>query len=133
MNSPATATTQNLVDPSMVTFLISTLLIIVSLVVILYLVRKFNSGQSGSSRYMRVVDSMPLGRSAAVYLLKLKEEYVFLAVTQNSAEVIERITDPDQVKDIDVDQGGSHFSKILFSKVGKNFLKGQIDRIDRIE
>ncbi len=114
------------------TFFISTVLIIVALLVILYFVKKFNVHRM-QSRYIRVLDSLPLGRNTVVYLVKLKDEYVFIACTPSSTDVIGRLSDPEDIKDLEVQETGSKFSRILFSKLGKNFLKGQIDRIDELK
>jgi|UniRef100_A0A7V3RFL3 flagellar biogenesis protein FliO len=117
-------------NSSMITFFISTILIIGVLLFVLYLVRKFGVRQN-KSKYMKIVDSMPLGKNVIVYLLKLKNEYVFLACTPSSTQIIAKIDDPEEIKDLDVDES-TNFSKVLFSKIGKNFLKSQIDRVDRM-
>ena len=113
-------------------FFISTIIIIAVLLVVLYLVKKFGVHRM-RSRYIRVLDSLPLGKNTVVYLVKLKDEYVFIACTPTSTDVIGKLTDPEVIKDLEVDDIGSKFSKILFSKLGKNFLKGQIDRIDDLK
>ncbi len=117
-------------NSSMITFLISTILIIGVLLFVLYLVRKFGFHQS-KSKYMKIIDSMPLGKNTVVYLLKLKEGYVFVACTPSSTEILAKIDDPEEIKDIEVDES-ANFSKVLFSKIGKNFLKSQIDRVERM-
>lgn len=115
---------------SMVTFLISTILIIGVLIFLLYIVRKFSIRQS-RSKYIKVIDSMPLGKSTVIYLLKLKDKYVFLACTPSSTEIIGKIESEEDIKEIEISESES-FSKIFFSKIGKNFLKNQIDRLDRM-
>lgn len=122
--------TVSVFNSSMLTFLISTVLIVVILIFLLYAVRKFGIHQS-KSKYIKVIDSMPLGRNVTVYLLKLNNEYIFISCTPSSTEVIGKIDDPEDIKEIEIDESVG-FSKILFSKIGKNFLKSQIDRVERM-
>jgi len=113
-------------------FLISTVLIIIALLVILYFVKKFGVRHM-QSKYIRVLDSLSLGKSTVLYLVKLKDEYVFIACTPSSTDIIGRLEDPEDIKDLEIQETDSKFSKILFSKLGKNFLKSQIDRINELK
>ncbi len=126
----ATQTTVSVFNSSMITFLFSTILIIAFLLLMLYIVRKIGNRQS-RSKYIKVIDSMSLGRNTTIYLLKLNNKYVFLACTPSSTEIIGQIEDEEDIKEIEISESQS-FSKIFFSKMGKNFLKGQIDRLDRM-
>lgn len=129
---PATATAGIYKGFPNLTFFVSTVLIVIVLLVILYFVKKFGVRHM-QSKYIRVLDSLSLGKSTVVYLVKLKDEYVFIACTPSSTDIIGKLDDPEDIKDLEIQETDSKFSKILFSKLGKNFLKGQIDRINELK
>ncbi len=117
---------------SSVAFFISTFIIIGVLLAILYFIKKFGVRRA-KSKYMRLIDALPLGKSTVIYLVELKNRYFFVACTPSSTKVITELDDEDDVKDIEIGENGEKFSKVLFSSLGKRFLKDQIDRIDELK
>ena len=85
------------------------------------------------SKYMKVLDALPLGKSTVLYLVKLKSRYFFLSCTPSNTRLLMELKDEDDVKDVEMGESEEGFSRILFSKLGKRFLKDQIDRIDDLK
>ncbi len=128
----ATPTSEAFLGTSSLSFFISTVIIICVLLVVLYLVKKFGVKHM-KSKYMKIVDALPLGKSTVVYLIQLKNKYLFVACTPSDTKVLSELSNPEEIKDIEIDEGGMQFSKVLFSKLGKKFLKDQINRIDGLK
>ncbi len=128
----ATPTAGASLGTSNLSFFISTVIIIGILLVVLYLVKKFGVKHM-KSKYMKIIDALPLGKSTIVYLIQLKSRYLFIACTPSDTKVLSELDDPEEIKEIEIDESGAQFSKVLFSKLGKRFLKDQIDRIDELK
>ncbi len=128
----ASATPTTSFFSSSVAFFVSTFIIIGALLVVLYLVKKFGVRRA-KSKYMRLVDALPLGKSTVIYLVELKGRYFFIACTPSDTRLLMELKDEDEVKDIEISESGEKFSKIFFSSLGKRFLKDQIDRIDELK
>jgi len=127
----ASATPTSAFASSNLTFLISTTLIILVLLVVLYIVKKLGVKRV-KSKYMKVVDVLVVGRNTVIYLVELKNRYLFIACTPSNTQVLMELTNEDDIKDIEIGESEDGFSKILFSKLGKRFLKDQIDRVDKL-
>ncbi len=127
----ASATPTSAFASSNLTFLISTTLIILVLLVVLYIVKKLGVKRV-KSKYMKVVDALVVGRNTVIYLVELKNRYLFIACTPSNTQVLMELTNEDDIKDIEIGESEDGFSKILFSKLGKRFLKDQIDRVDKL-
>ncbi len=128
----ASATPTSSFGSASLTFLISTIIIIAVLLFVLYIVRKFGVKHL-KSKYMKVLDALPLGKSTVIYLVELKNRYFFVACTPSNTQVLMELKDEDDIKDIEIGESDEGFSRVLFSKLGKRFLKDQIDRIDELK
>ncbi|WP_036224419.1 FliO/MopB family protein [Mesoaciditoga lauensis] len=128
----ASATPTSSFGSASLTFLISTIIIIAVLLFVLYVVRKFGVKHL-KSKYMKVLDVLPLGKSTVIYLVELKNRYFFVACTPSNTQVLMELKDEDDIKDIEIGESDEGFSRVLFSKLGKRFLKDQIDRIDELK
>ncbi len=123
--------TSTLVGPSLI-FFFSTVIIIATLLFVLYFVKRIGV-KHVKSKYMKILDALPVGKGTVIYLVRLKNRYFFMACTPSNTQVLMELENEDDIKDIEIGENEEGFSKILFSKLGKRFLKDQIDRIDELK
>lgn len=117
-------------DDSIFNEILSLIVTLIGIGVVLFLTYKCTSwmgnkmGAVYSSRYMNIIDRMPLGQNKFVAIMKVKDEAYLIGVTENTIEILKELEGDFDLADTQTGKTvGPKFSDVIkktMRKANKN-------------